>query len=101
MANTSELNNDFFTVERSINSTDWEIIGTVNGAGNSKSLINYSFIDSSPLSGTSYYRLKQTDFDSEFENTVQLKGHLISYNENLKVYPTLISNNVNIEIKMS
>ena len=62
----SEINNDYFTIERSVNGTNWEIVNTIDGAGNSSSLLNYTSIDNSPLSGISYYRLKQTDFDGQF-----------------------------------
>jgi hypothetical protein len=62
----SEHNNDFYTVERSTNAMDWEAISFFNAIGNSYSIANYSIFDSSPLSGISYYRLKQTDKDGQF-----------------------------------
>ncbi len=61
----SEINNDFFTVERSDDLENWIKIGHVDGAGNSTETHNYSLIDYRPLTGVSYYRLKQTDFDGE------------------------------------
>lgn len=63
----SEITNDFFTLERSENTSTWEGIGTVKGAGDSNSLLKYTFVDQKPLNGTSYYRLKQTDFDGKFK----------------------------------
>jgi|GEM_PF-6326116 len=63
----TETNNDYFTIEKSINAEDWVPVGIVDGAGNSNELINYEFEDAEPMSGTSYYRLKQTDFDGKFE----------------------------------
>ena len=63
----SETNNKYFTVERSVNAIDFTAIGTVNGAVNSTSLKNYSFIDPLPLSGKSYYRLSQTNLDDHKE----------------------------------
>jgi hypothetical protein len=59
----AEINNDFFTVERSLNGKSWQIVGTINGAGNSLSTIHYSLIDSTHHETITYYRLKQTDFD--------------------------------------
>jgi len=59
----AEINNDYFSVERSTNGKDFITIENIDGAGNSSSAINYSFSDEHPLQGTSYYRLKQTDFD--------------------------------------
>ncbi len=59
----SEINNDFFTVERSIDGYTFEGVGIVDGAGNSTVVLEYNFTDKYPYQGTSYYRLKQTDFD--------------------------------------
>jgi hypothetical protein len=59
----SETNNDFFTIQRSLDGTTFEDVTIVDGAGNSSSIINYSAVDYNPYGGTSYYRLKQTDFD--------------------------------------
>lgn len=62
----SEKNNDFFTVERTIDGINFEIIAIVRGAGNSSSSLNYSDIDPNPYKGLAYYRLKQTDYDGKF-----------------------------------
>lgn len=62
----SEISNDFFTIERSRDLRQWELVSTMQGAGNSSTAISYSAIDRSPLEGTSYYRLKQTDYDGSF-----------------------------------
>ncbi|MDF2437580.1 MAG: Protein of unknown function precursor [Bacteroidota bacterium] len=61
----SETNNDYFTILRSENGIEFHDIGTVDGAGNSTSVLNYSSDDKKPLRGTSYYQLKQTDFDGK------------------------------------
>ncbi len=59
----SELNNEFFTVERAGTDLIFDEIGTKPGAGTSKIPHSYSMIDSNPYEGVSYYRIKQTDFD--------------------------------------
>lgn len=66
---SSEINNDYFTIEKSVDALNWEIVSHIQGAGNSNQLINYSYIDESYESNnqTIYYRLKQTDFDGNFE----------------------------------
>lgn len=61
----TELNNDFFTLERSPDGETWETIKTVKAVGNSQTPLQYSAIDEQPLWGTSYYRLSQTDFNGE------------------------------------
>jgi hypothetical protein len=72
----SELNNDYFTIERSHTGTSFEPIGRINGAGNSTQEINYSFRDQSPLQNICYYRLKQTDFNGEtnYSNVIAVRS---------------------------
>ncbi|MDR6803513.1 hypothetical protein J2Y45_000783 [Dyadobacter sp. BE34] len=67
----SERNNSHFIIERSYNARNFEEVGRVEGKGDSNSEVSYSFTDSKPLAGTSYYRLKQVDFDSVVEGSVQ------------------------------
>lgn len=59
----SEINNDFFMIEKSTDEINFVPVGIVKGVGNSSVVQHYSFIDTDPFQGTSYYRLKQTDFN--------------------------------------
>ncbi len=59
----SETNNDYFNVERSSDAVHFNSILSQDGAGNSTSIHTYQDVDASPLMGTSYYRLLQTDFN--------------------------------------
>lgn len=63
----SEKNNDFFTLERSIDGKNFEVLATIDGAGNSNKKLSYSYEDTNPGAGMNYYRLKQTDFNGDFE----------------------------------
>jgi autotransporter-associated beta strand protein len=62
----AEINNDFFTIEKSQDAITYSTLTTVPGSGNSSSVKNYTTTDNSPYEGTSYYRLKQTDHDGKF-----------------------------------
>ena len=62
----SEINNDYFTIEKSYNGFDFEWVGTQKGAGNSNQIINYSLTDHNIRETINYYRLMQTDFDGEY-----------------------------------
>ena len=64
---SSEQNNDYFTIERSVNGINWEIVNTIKGSGNSTSTIEYSLVDNSYDNVINYYQLKQTDYDGNFE----------------------------------
>jgi len=61
----TELNNDYFTLERSADAINFEEVTTVKGSGNSYEPRDYSAIDPKASAGTLYYRLKQTDFTEE------------------------------------
>jgi len=63
----SEINNDYYTVMRSADGITFEDVLTINGAGNSNSLLYYSVVDYNSYKGTSYYRLLQTDYDGEYK----------------------------------
>jgi hypothetical protein len=65
----TEVNNDYFSIERSIDGINWELVTKVDGAGNSSSIKTYSYIDVWQYHDISYYRLKQTDYDGEFKNS--------------------------------
>jgi hypothetical protein len=64
-ATASEQNASHFEVERSLGLVDFETVGRVNAVGNSQTRQTYALTDESPMPGTSYYRLRQTDFDGK------------------------------------
>ena len=63
----SEINNDYFNIEKSQDGKNFEVIASINGSGTSNIQHDYSFIDKNPVKGTAYYRLKQTDYDGKYE----------------------------------
>ncbi len=63
----TEYNNDYMAVERSANGRNWQEIGRVSGAGTTTTPQHYRLVDEKPLQGINYYRLKQVDFDGNFE----------------------------------
>ena len=69
----SEANNDRFEIYSSIDGEFWEMIGTVNGAGNSNINQYYKF-NHRPNHDLIYYRLKQIDFNgnSEYSNIISI-----------------------------
>ncbi len=69
----TELNTDFFIVERSNNAINFMSIGTKDAVGNSTYENNYSLIDQSPLSGVNYYRLKILDVDGRVQYSSVLR----------------------------
>ena len=84
----SELNNDFFTIERSADGQFFEPLGSVIGNGTTNQPSGYQFLDTNPVRGRAYYRLKQTDFDGQFNylSTIEVNFEQ-SYKARIKVFP--------------
>ena len=89
-ATATEINNDFFKIERSYDAVSFEEIARVKGAGNSKEVQSYSFKDDPPVSGLIYYRLSQTDFDGTMEVFSLKVVNLRAFQNTTIVYPTNI-----------
>lgn len=95
-----EVNNEEYTIERSADGQNFTAIGNVPGVGNTTSISRYSFKDTNPLSGSAYYRIKQTDRDGKFSysdvirvsnNEVALKG--------IRLFPNPVSGNMPLTIE--
>ena len=82
-AMASEINNDYFTVERSENGTDYKGITTVKGAGTTTEPQKYTITDPQPSPGVTYYRLRQTTFDGKSIVCAPEKVHVSGENGNL------------------
>ena len=111
-ATATETNNNYFTLERSLNGVMFEKLFTVQSSapgGNSSTQINYSAVDVNAVQGTSYYRLKQTDFSGAFSySPIQeaiLEAGLVVYPNPLEegstltyVYPGSFDGTANVKI---
>ena len=91
-ATATETNNDYFTVERSADGVTFTDIGEVDGAGNSQQTLNYAFTDVEPLTGLSYYRLRQTDFDGVEAWSIVVSVWMDVPGGELTVYPNPCTN---------
>jgi hypothetical protein len=89
----SELNNDFFSVQRSLDALSWEEIGVVDGKGTTSVVQNYQFTDENLESNTYYYRLQQFDFDGSSEvskiESIQISGNSIA--KSISMYPNPVN----------
>ncbi|NUM31541.1 MAG: T9SS type A sorting domain-containing protein [Bacteroidetes bacterium] len=91
-ATASEINNDYFTIEKSTNRLDFEILGTVDGSGNTSTISNYTFEDKQVGNSTVYYRIKQTDYDGKFDYSIVVAVTPDNVIDNVKVNPNPASN---------
>ncbi|MDP5170740.1 MAG: carbohydrate-binding protein [Bacteroidia bacterium] len=85
----TEINNDYFVIERSSDAVIWSKQSRIEGAGNTRKETYYSDMDHSPLPGISFYRLAQYDIDGTVSysetKSVRLESNLFS--AILKAYP--------------
>lgn len=86
----SEKNNDYFTIERSTDGENWEMIKTVNGAGTTSNKSQYSYQDE-VLAELTYYRLKQFDFDGT-ETELKIISAKSTFAEEISAYPNPAEN---------
>lgn len=106
----TETNNSYFTIERSDDTKNFYEIGMQQGAGNSNTVLNYSFVDEIKLSNTVYYRLKQTDYDGKYtystiisvseENQDFVVNNIYASNDNNLVLNLNSNANTNTEIQV-
>ncbi len=83
-ATATEINNDYFAVQKSYDATDFMTIGTVAGNGNSNNIIQYEFIDQE--TGQAYYRLKQVDFNGDYQYSDMAVAACKSENFTIKAF---------------
>jgi hypothetical protein len=83
----SETGNDFFEVQSSVDGEQFRVIGIVDGSGDSDEVLTYGFTHDVPVVGSNYYRLRQVDFDGEFE-----------YSEIIRLENTTEQSNIRLEI---
>lgn len=92
----SEINNNYYSVERSTDGMDFIEIGRIQGAGNSNYQTDYQFTDEHPEEGVNYYRLRQTDF-----NQAYTFSQMISLNveaSTLFVYPNPAHDKIHVNL---
>ncbi|MBB6459511.1 T9SS type A sorting domain-containing protein [Flammeovirga kamogawensis] len=63
----SEQNASHFDVMRSNDKRNWEVLATLDAAGNSNVKRDYKFVDNDLLTAVTYYKLVQVDFDEAYE----------------------------------
>jgi hypothetical protein len=96
----AEINNDYFTVERSVDGILWEVLTYVNGSGTTSRSKYYSATDTDPYNGISYYRLKQTDYDGTFEYFTPVSVYLArNMEDRITLYPNPNNGAFNIDFQ--
>jgi hypothetical protein len=61
----TEINNDYYIIENSIDGYNWGVLGRVNGGGNTTTTTTYNFYHENYKDSINYYRLTQVDYDGK------------------------------------
>lgn len=94
----AEINNDYFTVERSYDGKTFTPIAYIDAAGNSNTPRIYSHKDEDSFDGINYYRLKQTDFDGSFSYSSTIAAYIKRENNLFTLYPNPATDGINLII---
>jgi hypothetical protein len=83
----TEINNDYFTLEKSSNGLNWDIVTKLKGAGNSTSSLSYEYKDYDVSTQINYYRLKQTDYNGvyKYHNIITIDNTETSKSKIIKI----------------
>ena len=92
----SEINNDYFAIEKTVDGEKFELVGKLKGSGNSHSEKNYSYTDNLTDKPTMYYRLKQTDFDGSFKYSPIITVNCNSDLQQIFVIPNPAKNEITV-----
>jgi hypothetical protein len=95
----SETNNDYFTVERSIDGKEFIEISKVDGSGNCNNVHQYEDRDLKASEGISYYRLVQTDFNGCTKRLKTVSVNNPFSQTGLLIYPNPVTDRVIISLK--
>ncbi|HEV3251842.1 MAG TPA: T9SS type A sorting domain-containing protein [Puia sp.] len=93
-----EVDNVAFYIERSGDGTHFSEIGKKAGSLSTTQVKDYNFVDNNPLSGVSFYRLKQIDIDGKFtySRVIVIRNDIAE--GSIKIYPSPFHENLNISI---
>ncbi len=96
----TEINNDYFTIERTVDNKLFDAIRMIKGSGNTTSTKRYSLTDYNPLEGVSYYRLRQTDYDGKSTVSEQKRVDFKKgFKEAVQIFPNpATSENLQVQI---
>ena len=89
----TEINNAFFTIQRSTDAVSWADLKEVQGSGNNNTVAYYTAYDQNPYYGLSYYRLKQTDYDGKSSYSA-VRSIDFNQSSSLMIYPNPCTNYV-------
>lgn len=96
-ATATESNNSHFEVEHSLNGKDFKKIKEIKGAGTTQVRQDYSYEYRQGVGGLNYYRLKQVDYDGQFEYSEIISINVNAPKAQYTLFPNPVSSNFVIQ----
>jgi hypothetical protein len=96
----NEVNNAYFSVERSTDGANFQAIGNVTGHGTVSTQQHYQFVDEAPFKGMNYYRLKQVDLNGKYTYS-NIATVLFESSAAFGVFPNPAVSTVNISLPLT
>lgn len=99
-ATAIEENNDYFTVERSLDASTFEVVTRVEGVGTTSETSYYQAVDPNPAGERIYYRIRQTDFDGGFSFSNLIEVNLTGQpTMGLRLAPNPATDHVTVQLQ--
>lgn len=92
----SEVENNYFEVERSIDGNDWKLLKRVIAERQNEGKQNYTIQDNNPATNVSYYRLKQVDFNGKTTYSAIRTLIIDSFHNVYSLYPNPASQRITL-----
>ena len=100
-ATASELNFDYFSIERSLDAITFQEIGRVTGHGTTDERHDYSFEDDQPVIGKLFYRLKTVDYDG-YTEYFNIESITYSKQKSFVIYPNpVVDSKINFQMNFN
>lgn len=97
----TEENNDYMEVQRSRDGKRFEALDRVQGQGTTATPQRYAFTDEQPLPGVNYYRLKQVDYDGNYEyhRTIAVLFADKYADQKVTLFPSIATDQLNVSLQ--
>jgi hypothetical protein len=89
----------FYEIERSFNGREFFPVGKASAKENNNSLVNYAWVDATPLNGISYYRVKALEKDGQASYTTIVRVNTSRDKAEIAVAPNPVkSGQLNVQL---
>ncbi|MBN2667712.1 MAG: T9SS type A sorting domain-containing protein [Bacteroidales bacterium] len=92
----SEINVNFYQIQKSTDLIKWELVSQLKGKGNSNVTSEYTEFDRNPYVGTSYYRLLELDNNGAINYSDNVEVNFLD-NQLFNIYPNPASDHIAVE----